>query len=286
VTALVLKTDGVIPLERRHMTALSQVDAEVLDRPCHTEAELIAHGQGVDALLVLDEPVSATVVATLSRCRVISRFGIGVDTIDVEAATAAGIQVTNVPDASTEEVSDHALAMLLTLGRDLRWFDESVRRHRWGSAAGEKEIHRLSRLTLGLVGFGRIGRRLCEKALPLGLEVLAFDPQTTVDAIRALGAHAVSLGELLQRSDFVSLHAPLTLETRHILRARSPRGRTRRRRARRVGDRAAGARRSDSDCAERSVDAARGALLDRVVRRRPRPRNRQHRASPIRAGAP
>jgi D-3-phosphoglycerate dehydrogenase / 2-oxoglutarate reductase len=216
VTAFVLKTDGVIPLEQRHIDALGQLDAQLVERPCRTAAELVEHGQEADALLVLEEPVSAAVIAQLRRCRVISRFGIGVDTIDVAAATAAGIQVTNVPDASTEEVSDHALAMLLSLARDLRAFDEAVRRGAW-AAAGRNEIRRLSGRTLGLVGFGRIARRLCEKVRPLGLQVLTFDPYVSAAASADLNARSVGLAELLERSDFVSLHAPLTPETHHLL---------------------------------------------------------------------
>ena len=217
MTAFVLKTDGVIPLEQRHIDALGQLDAQLVERPCRTAAELVEHGQEADGLLVLEEPVSAAVIAQLRRCRVISRFGIGVDTIDVAAATAAGIQVTNVPDASTEEVSDHALAMLLSLARDLRGFDEAVRRGAWAAAAGRNEIRRLSGRTLGLVGFGRIARRLCEKVRPLSLQVLTFDPYVSAAASADLNARSVCLAELLERSDFVSLHAPLTPETHHLL---------------------------------------------------------------------
>lgn len=219
MTAFVLKTDGVVPLEQRHIDALGQLDAQLVDRPCRTAAELVEHGRGADALLVLEEPVSAAVIAQLRRCRVISRFGIGVDTIDVDAATAAGIQVTNVPDASTEEVSDHALAMLLSLARDLRAFDEAVRGGAWAVAAGGGQIRRLSGRTLGLVGFGRIARQLCEKVRPLGLQVLTFDPYVPPAATAELNARSVGLAELLERSDFVSLHAPLTPETHHLLSA-------------------------------------------------------------------
>jgi D-3-phosphoglycerate dehydrogenase len=178
---------------------------------------LVEHGRDADALLVLNEPVSAAVIAELGKCRVISRFGMGVDTIDVAAATAAGIQVTNVPDASTEEVSDHALALLLSLARDLHAFDEAVRGGAWSTTASRTDIRRLSGRTLVLVGFGRIGRRLCEKVRPLGLQILAFDPHVPAETMASLGARAVGLAELLGRSDFVSLHAPLTADTRHLL---------------------------------------------------------------------
>jgi D-3-phosphoglycerate dehydrogenase len=213
----VLKSDGVIPLEVRHIEALGRSGAELIDHPCPTEQSLVDYGRDADALLVLEEPVSAAVISKLTRCRVISRFGIGVDTIDVEAATAAGIHVTNVPDASTEEVSDHALGLLLSLARDLGTYDRSVRSGSWGMAASPMEMRRLRGRTLGLVGFGRIGRRLGEKARPLGLAVLAHDPNVPERAIAQAGARPVGLAELLERSDFVSLHAPLIPQTRHLL---------------------------------------------------------------------
>jgi D-3-phosphoglycerate dehydrogenase len=213
----VLKTDGVIPLEERHIEALRRGGAELIDRPCPTEQEVVKYGRDADALLVLEEPVPAAAIAELTRCRVISRFGIGVDTIDVEAATAAGIYVTNVPDAATEDVSDHALGLLLSLARDLSTYDQGARQGNWSMAASPREIRRVHGRTLGLVGFGRIGRTLCEKARPLGLEVLAHDPNVPAHAVAEAGARSVGLAELLERSDFVSLHAPLTPQTRHLL---------------------------------------------------------------------
>ncbi len=212
-----LKTDGVIPLEERHIEALEQAGAKLIDRPCPTEREVVEHGRDADALLVLEEPVPAAVIAELARCRVISRFGIGVDTIDVEAATAAGIYVANVPDASTEDVSDHALGLLLSLARDLFTYDRGARSGNWSMAAIPREIRRLRGRTLGLVGFGRIGRSLCAKAKALGLEVLAYDPHVPTDAIAESGARPVELAELLKVSDFVSLHAPVIPETRHLI---------------------------------------------------------------------
>jgi D-3-phosphoglycerate dehydrogenase len=213
----VLKTDGVIPLEERHIEALRRSRAELIDRPCPTEQDVVEYGRDADALLVLEEPVPAAVIAELTRCRVISRFGIGVDTIDVPAATAAGIYVTNVPDASTEDVSDHALGLLFSLARDLGTYDRGARQGNWSMAASPREIRRLRGRTLGLVGFGRIGRSLCEKVRALGLEVLAHDPNVPAQAIAESGARPVELAELLDLSDFVSLHAPLTPQTHHLL---------------------------------------------------------------------
>lgn len=212
-----LKTDGVISLEERHIEALRRSGAELIDRPCPTEQEVVEYGRDATALLVLEEPVPAAVIAELTRCRVISRFGIGVDTIDVEAATAAGIYVTNVPDAATEDVSDHALGLLLSLARDLPTYDRGARQGNWSTAASPRKIRRLRGRTLGLVGFGRIGRSLCEKVRALGLEVLAHDPNVPAQAIAESGARAVELAELLELSDFVSLHAPLTPQTHHLL---------------------------------------------------------------------
>lgn len=217
---MVLKTSRVMPLEERQLTALQSIGARVLERSCSTEDEVIAHGQGADGLIVVSEPISARVIAQLGRCRVIARFGVGVDTIDVEAATAAGIQVTNVPGASAEEVSDHTLAMLLALARRLPAFDAAVREGIWSYRAAGTGVHRLRTQVVGVVGLGRIGRTVASKAALIGLTVIAYDPHASAKAFAAASATSVGLGELLGRSDYVSIHAPLTAESRNLIGAR------------------------------------------------------------------
>jgi phosphoglycerate dehydrogenase-like enzyme len=156
--------------------------------------------------------ITRAVLAALPRCRVVVRYGVGTDTVDVDAATEHGVAVCNVPDYGVEEVSDHALALLLALGRRIVTLDRAVRGGDW-SLASSPDVRRLRGRVLGLVGLGRIGRAVARKALALGLEVVAYDP---VAAPPAPSVTHLGLDELLARSDYVSLHAPLVPATRHL----------------------------------------------------------------------
>jgi D-3-phosphoglycerate dehydrogenase len=148
---------------------------------------------------------------------VIGRFGIGVDKVDLEAATSAGIVVTNVPDYCVDEASDHALALLLAVERRIPALDAAVREGRWDTAAVAGPVRRLRGRRAGVIGFGRLGRRFAEKAAALGLEICVHDPFVGDAAIESTGATALALDELLATSDAVSLHVPLTRDTRHLL---------------------------------------------------------------------
>jgi D-3-phosphoglycerate dehydrogenase len=215
---LVLKTDPhVIEAGEAERALLAEVGAHLVERPCATEAELLEHGREAAGILTLDEPLSARVIAGLPRLRVISRFGIGVDRVDLEAARAAGIVVTNVPDYCVEEASDHALALLLAVERRILPLDRAVRAGVWDTAAVAGRVRRLRGRRLGIVGFGRLGRRFAEKASALGLEVCAHDPYLSPEAITTAGVWPLGLDELLATSDVVSLHLPLGPETRHLL---------------------------------------------------------------------
>lgn len=159
--------------------------------------------------------VSAAAVRASSSLRVIARMGVGLDNIAVEAATERGVQVTNVPDYCVEEVSDHAVALILAWARGLLIADREVRSGRWNPARAK--LRRLTALTCGVVGYGRIGRVTAGKLSALGARVLACDPRPPADAG---GVPVVSLDELLASSDVVVLHAPLTDATRHLIGAR------------------------------------------------------------------
>lgn len=217
MSAVALKVDDAVPTTDAERDLLASVGAELVERPCPTEDDLLAHAADADALLTVSEPITARVIAGLRRCRIISRFGIGVDNIDVEAAAAAGIPVSNVPDFCIDEVSDHALALLLALSRRIVPLDSAVRAGRWETIGVAGEVRRLSVQTLGLVGFGRTARRLAPKAAALGMRVVACDPAVPEARLRAAAVEPVALEELLRRADFVSLHTPLTVETRHLL---------------------------------------------------------------------
>lgn len=212
---LVVVTDSVFPTLEPAREVLASIGAELRLAEAPDPARVAALAQEADALMVTYMPIGAELIQQLRRCRIIARFGIGVDNVDVPAATRAGIVVTNVPDYCIDEVSDHALALLLALARRLFPADRSVRAGTW-SVRVVTPIHRLRGRVLGLVGFGKIARALAQKARALGLEVLAFDPYLSPEFVEAQGARPVSLEELLQRSDFISIHVPLTPETRHL----------------------------------------------------------------------
>ncbi|MGM0398465.1 MAG: C-terminal binding protein [Halobacteriota archaeon] len=157
-------------------------------------------------------PVPASVIERLDDLRIVARSGIGFDNIDLEAAADRDIRVTNVPDYCLEEVSTHALALLLTLARKVHVYDRATSDGRWEWSDGVR-IDRLSHQTLGLVGVGNIGRRMAAKATPIFDDLVAYDPYVPAEELRSSGVDPVSFETLLARSDVVSLHPPLTDET-------------------------------------------------------------------------
>lgn len=205
------------------------IEAEVLDAlgrgvrlvpaQCHSAAELAVVAAEADAVLNQYLPVDAAAINACRRCRVISRYGVGFDTVDVAAATSAGVCVTNVPDYCVGEVSDHALALLLAAARQVVALHTHVVAGRWEARSGQA-IRRLDGQVLGLVGFGRMARALAAKAAPLGLRRLAHDPYVADDAMRSAGVEPVGLEALLSAADFVSLHIPLEAGTRGLIDAR------------------------------------------------------------------
>ncbi|AMW14970.1 phosphoglycerate dehydrogenase [Streptomyces qaidamensis] len=157
-------------------------------------------------------PVSATAIGTSPDLRVVARLGVGLDNIAVDTATEQGVWVTNVPDYCVEEVSDHAVGMVLAWTRGLAVLDREVRAGRWNPASAR--LRRLSTLTCGIVGFGRIGRATARRLGAFGCRILAHDPHPPRDAP---GVEMTGLEELLRRSDVVILHVPLTPATHHII---------------------------------------------------------------------
>jgi D-3-phosphoglycerate dehydrogenase / 2-oxoglutarate reductase len=168
------------------------------------------------AALVSFAPVTTEDLERLPALRVVSTPSVGFDHVDVPAATARGVWVCNVPDYCVEEMADHALALLLALVRGIVELDRSVRAGRWDyEAAGP--LHRLSDLRLGVVGLGRIGRALAARGRALGMEVCAHDPLLADEEIAAAGVRPAQLDDLLRTSHAISVHAPLTEETRGLI---------------------------------------------------------------------
>jgi D-3-phosphoglycerate dehydrogenase len=177
---------------------------------------VVAAARGADALIPWYVPMNADVLGRLDSLSVVGMPGTGVGGVDLEAAAAHDITVVNAPTYAVDEVSSHAMAMLLACARSLFAFDGAVRAGEWSREPGAP-IRRLRGRTLGLVGFGDIARRTAEKAQGFGLDVIAYDPYADPDAMASRGVASVGLEGLLGRSALLSVHAPLTAETRGLL---------------------------------------------------------------------
>lgn len=212
---LVAVSDSVFPNLEPAREVLGAIGATLRLADQATPAAILQAAAGADALLVTYARITADMIQQMPRCRIISRFGIGVDNVDLQAATGAGIVVTKVPDYCIDEVSDHTLALLLALVRKIP--SSSARTHsgRWEMKA-VVPIHRLRGSVLGLVGFGRIPQLVAPKAQSFGMRVLAYDPFVPRDVFARAGVEGVELAELLTRSDYVSIHTPLMPETRGL----------------------------------------------------------------------
>jgi D-3-phosphoglycerate dehydrogenase / 2-oxoglutarate reductase len=211
----VLITDNDLGDSKLESDLLSrQLEAEVFVRQCRTEDDVVSAVKEInpDAIIVQWAPITESVIASAPNCKVISRIGIGVDMIDLDAAKRAGIPVLNVPHYCTEEVATHAVALAMALWRRLPMFDADVRHGKWAAAERADEIGRLSESTIGLIGMGQIGRLVAKSFQAWGAEILVSDPAPHDD-----GLERVSPLEIAARSDIISLHAPLLPGTQHIV---------------------------------------------------------------------
>jgi D-3-phosphoglycerate dehydrogenase len=188
--------------------------------PAADEQTLRQVAREADALLNCYAKLSPELVRSLERCKIIARYGIGVDTVPLSAASEAGIMVTNVPDYCIDEVSDHALALLLSLARGIGKASLATRSGEWDIGVVQP-LYRLRGRTLAILGFGRIGRALADKARPLGLRIVAVDQYVPEEAMRRAGVEPLGLQAALAQADLVSVHVPLTDETRHLIDARA-----------------------------------------------------------------
>ena len=213
--AKVVLTDYVwesLDVERKLLDGLADLVPLKTKKP----DEFIEEARDCDALLnTYAGPITAEVMARMPRCRIIARYGIGVDTIDLDAATQAGIIVTNNPTYCIEEVAEHTMALVLACARKVALYDRLVRGARWEVPPG-KPMFRISGRTLGLVGFGNIARQVAVRAHAFGMRILYADPFVAEGQFDAPGKRT-DLPVLLGQSDFVSLHPPLTPETRRMI---------------------------------------------------------------------
>jgi D-3-phosphoglycerate dehydrogenase len=209
----VLLTDYAWPdlnIERR---TLSEIDAELVVADKQDAASLAALARDVDAIMTNWAKVPRSVIEAAPQCRIVCRLGIGLDNIDVAAASERGMLVTNIPDYCLVEVAEHALALLLAQARRVAFFHQQTKGGKYDLKAGGM-MRRIENQTLGIVGLGNIGRVLATKATALGLNVLAFN-RTRRDA--PPGVAFCDFDELLSRSDYVSLHVPLNEHTRGMI---------------------------------------------------------------------
>ena len=188
--------------------ALDPIGAEIVEAPAN-EAEFIAAAKTADAIYAKGMPITKTIIDALENCKVITLGSVGVDSVDVKAATARGIPVTNIPDTFIEEVADHAMMLLLAGFRRLVEQDKMVREGRW--AEGRPALLKIPRLmgqTLGFISFGRVARAVAKRAAPFGLRMMAYDPFIQETLMSDHGVLPATLSEVLSQSDFVSMHAP------------------------------------------------------------------------------
>ncbi|MFN7250423.1 MAG: C-terminal binding protein [Anaerobacillus sp.] len=191
---------------------LKEIGIELTTAQCRTEEDVIEACKDADGLINQYAPITRKVIEKLEKCKVIARYGVGVNTIDVDAATEKGIIVSNVTDYCIDEVSDHAFALLMSAARKVVHLDKAVKEGIWDFNVGVP-IYRLRGRVLGLVGFGQIPQALASKAQAFGLEVLAFDPFVNEEVAKQLNVQLVSLDELCKQADYISVHAPLNEKT-------------------------------------------------------------------------
>src|SRR5215475_6923119 len=213
---IVAVTDYVFPSLEPEQLVVASLGVDLRPAQCKSEEEIIALTQEADAVLNCYAKMTAPVIEGMKRCKIIARYGIGVDNVDLAAATRVGILVTNVPDYCIDEVSDHALALILSITRGVVRLDREVRSGSWSREAAPR-IRRHSGMTLGLIGFGRIARALAAKAAAVGFTVAAADPYVADEDLVRTGVRPLGLEDLLGVADIVSVHAPLTPQTRHLL---------------------------------------------------------------------
>ena len=211
----VVITDHRFPDVERERHAVQSSGGTLVVGQSANEEQLAATCRDADGVLTVRAAITRRVVAAMEQCRIIVRYGIGVDNIDIAAATERGIMVANVPDYCIDEVSDHALGLLLMLSRQMIPAISLAKEKRW-AISDMPPLRRLRGQVCGLVGCGKIGSLLAGKASQLGMRVMIYDPYLNEARCREMGAELVSFETLLECSDFISLHAPLNDVTYHL----------------------------------------------------------------------
>lgn len=213
---LVVATDPLHSDFSGELEELAAIGAGFRTAQCRTEEEVAEACRDADGILVTFSPVGRRALAGMPRCRIVVRTGVGYDTIDVAAATERKVMVANVPDYCISEVADHTLTLMLCLWRKVVDLDARVRAQGWTGML--RPVRRLEGQVLGIVGLGRIGRAVAARARGFGLRRIAWDPYVPADVFSALGVESVSLDVLARTADIITLHTPLSQETRGLMR--------------------------------------------------------------------
>lgn len=213
----IVVTDYKFPDLALEQAAAEHAGCVLIGHHCESEAELKAAVTDADAVITQFARLSAPVLAAMTRARAIVRYGIGVDNVDLDAARQHGIPVANIPDYCIDEVADHTLSFILAMTRQVVTHTADLRAGHWRLAVPVSGMKVLRDQTVGLVGFGRIGREVAARLLAFKCRVLVYDPMVPEAEIQRLGALSVPLTQLLAESDIVSLHCPSTPATRHII---------------------------------------------------------------------
>src|ERR1051325_3590113 len=211
-------TDSVFPSLDPAKAALAKLNPSFRIAKSANADDILAVAKDADSILVTYAKLTREIITQLTKCKAIGRFGLGVDNIDLAAAKEKGIAVNYVPDYCIREVSDHTMALLLSLIRKVPLSNKRVQAGRWEMPA-VVPIRRIEGTTLGLVGFGHIPRLVAPKAKAFGMKVIAFDPFAKPDVFKAAGVESVDFDTLLTTADYVSVHAPLTPQTRGLMNA-------------------------------------------------------------------
>jgi D-3-phosphoglycerate dehydrogenase / 2-oxoglutarate reductase len=205
---------GNVAIERE---ILREAGHELVAAQCKSEDEVIELGRDADGVITQYAPVQARAIAAFQRCRVIARYGTGVDIVDVEAATRRGIQVTNAPNEwCADEVADHAVALWLAAARKLATYDRATRAGEWRWKTGEP-IGRLRGRVFGLLSFGSIAQSIASKVKAFGVQVWAHDPFKEDEELTRAGVRPVSMDELIEGSDYFVIQSPLNRETKGLM---------------------------------------------------------------------
>ena len=213
---LVVATDPHHSDFSEELKELAAIGAEFRTAQCKTEQDVAKACREADGILVTFSPIGHRALAGMPRCRIVVRTGVGYDTIDIPAATERKVMVANVPDYCISEVADHALALMLCLRRKVAELDVQVRSQGWTGML--RPVLRLEGQVLGIIGLGRIGRAVAIRTWGFGLRRIAYDPYVPADVFSTLGVESVSLDVLARSADIITLHTPLTAETRGLMR--------------------------------------------------------------------